>query len=314
MKNEEKFDTVIIGGSYAGLSAAMSLARALQRVLIIDGGNPCNQNTPHSHNFLTQDGVPPAVISGKALEQVLHYPTASITMDTAVAVSGTIDNFEVTTATGLVVESRRILFTTGIKDIMPEIPGFADCWARSVIHCPFCHGYEYKGDDTGLLMNGDAAADHALFINNWAGRLTLFTNGKSSIPAEKAKLLSNRNIQIVEQEVRELTHVEGQLSGIILFDGDKHKLKVLYAIPKFVQHCTIPELLGCNISEQGYIEVDDFKRTSIPGIYAAGDNTTQMRSVSGSVAAGTMAGALMSKDLIMSNNEVTSTPDAALTD
>jgi thioredoxin reductase len=294
MKEDKKFDAVIIGGSYAGLSAAMSMGRALRNVLIIDSGHPCNKQTPHSHNFLTQDGSTPAFIAETALNQVLAYPTVKFTNDTVLDVTGSDNEFQVTTVSGTVVQARKLLFATGIKDIMPAIEGLSACWGISVIHCPYCHGYEYRGRHTGILVNGEMAVEFAGLISNWTDKLTVFTNGTSTIPAG----LIRENIRIVEKEIERIHHTNGQMEYLIFTDGSTQQLDALYARLPFVQHTTIPASMGCKMTELGYIEVTEFKKTSVPGIFAAGDNTTFMRSVAGAVAAGTIAGAIIVKELL----------------
>ena len=128
MKQSTDFDAIIVGGSYAGLAAAMALGRALRKVLVIDGGNPCNKQTPHSHNFLTNDGKTPKEIAGLAKQQVRMYGTVSFLNDLATAGIRTKSGFEIQTQTGEVFTSKKLLFATGIKDIMPPIPGFAESW------------------------------------------------------------------------------------------------------------------------------------------------------------------------------------------
>jgi thioredoxin reductase len=299
MNNPDKYDAIIIGGSYAGLSAGLSMGRALQNVLIIDSGAPCNRQTPHSHNFLTRDGEIPATISKIGLSEVLKYETVSFLSAVAETATGSDGNFSLTASNGSVFNASKLLFATGITDIMPAIAGFSDCWGISVIHCPYCHGYEYKNQKTGVLMNGDAGAEHAAFIRNWSDDLTVFTNGKSTISAEKLALLSRLKINLVEEEIEGILHESGQLHHLLLTDGRKIPLDALYARLPFQQHTNIPVSLGCKLTEQGYLDVDGFTKTSMPGIFAAGDNTTPMRSVSGAVAAGTFAGAMMSRELIM---------------
>lgn len=298
MTEHKNFDVIIIGGSYAGLSAAMSLGRALMQVLIIDGGEPCNKQTPYSHNFITQDGTPPAEIAHLAKAQVLKYEAVRFHKGFAVNGIQTETGFEITTASGEVFVGRKLIFATGVKDVMPNIRGFSACWGISAIHCPYCHGYEYKKAKTGILLNGDMARDYALFIQNWAGKLMIFTNGKSTIPAEQQVLLGDHHIPVIEKEIQEIIHTDGRLEQIVFTDNSKQDLEALYAHLPIVQHSTIPAMLGCKISEQGYIEVDEFKQTSKAGVYAAGDNTTPMRSVSAAVAAGTLAGVFASKQLI----------------
>jgi thioredoxin reductase len=157
MKEQSQFDVLIIGGSYAGLSAAMALARAMRKVLIVDSGKPCNRQTPQSHNLITQDGATPAQIAAIAKEQVLAYPTVQFKNDMVTTISGSNNAFIIETAVGEKVRAGRVLFAAGIRDIMPPIDGFEACWGISVIHCPYCHGYEYRNEITGVLGNGKAA-------------------------------------------------------------------------------------------------------------------------------------------------------------
>ncbi|WP_345948145.1 NAD(P)/FAD-dependent oxidoreductase [Mucilaginibacter sp. PAMB04274] len=300
--DNNNYDVVIIGGSYAGLSAALALGRALFNVLIIDSGRPCNQQTPHSHNFLTQDGVEPAVIAEKALKQVLIYPGVNLLADKVISVAGTDGRFDVMTEGGEAVHAKKLLFATGVRDIMPDIPGLAECWGISVIHCPYCHGYEYTGVATGLLANGDEAADHAAFLGNWTDNLTVYTNGESVISLDKQQMLANLQVKIVETPVQHLKHNSGKLESVILANGSEIPISALYVRLPFEQHTPVLENIGCRLTKQGYIEVDETRQTSVAGIYAAGDNMSPMRSVSGAVASGTMAGVFISRQLITERN------------
>lgn len=299
MQNNVKYDVAIIGGSYAGLSAAMALGRAIRKVLVIDSGNPCNRQTPHSHNFLTQDGHSPAEIALIAKSQVLAYPTVDVLEDEVIAVKGDNNSYEVLLKSSNLIQAKKVLFATGVKDQMPLIPGFAECWGISIIHCPYCHGYEYKGQETGILMNGDMAFETGRLISNWTDKLTIFTNGSSSIGIEHRAQLSALRIHIVEKTVEKIAHSKGHLSHIVFTDGSTCMLEALYARPSFEQHCQIPLELGCAINDMGYLQVDDFQQTTVPGIYAAGDNATMYRAVSNAVAAGTKAGAFINHELIL---------------
>lgn len=298
MKEEKQYDVVIIGGSYAGLSAAMTLGRGIKNVLIVDNGKPCNQQTPHSHNFLTQDGNTPAAIAELAKTQVMNYPTIKFKNDLVVAAEGENNNFLITLAEGGTITAKKILFSTGVKDKMPAIKGLAECWGISVIHCPYCHGYEYKGQRTGVFANGEMAFEFGRLISNWAAELTIFTNGESTIADANSLQLSNNGIQIVEKELVEIKHTDGYLNELVFADGSTRQLDALYAKLPFEQHCTIPGLMGCKIDEAGYIIVDPLQKTSVAGIYAAGDNTTRMRSVSTAAASGNLAGAMLNNELV----------------
>lgn len=298
MNDAEAVDVLIIGGSYAGLSAALALGRALRQVVVLDSGQPCNRQTPHSHNFLTQDGSTPSAIAAVAREQVLAYPTVQLRQDAAVAATGENNSFTVTTASGTVLHARKLLFASGIRDIMPALPGFAECWGISAIHCPYCHGYEYREQPTGILANGDVAAEMGLLIRNWTNKLTIFTNGSATLQPEQRQRLADRGIAVEEAPVQQLGHQNGYLAHLDLADGRTVPLAALYARLPFEQHCALPQALGCAHSEMGYVAVDNFQKTSLPGIYAAGDATSPMRAVAAVVAAGMMAGAMLNRELI----------------
>ncbi|GAA4307202.1 NAD(P)/FAD-dependent oxidoreductase [Compostibacter hankyongensis] len=298
MSNQDSFEVIILGGSYAGLSAAMSLGRALRRVLIIDSDKPCNRQTPHSHNFITQDGKAPAAITLSAREQVLAYDTVKFHHDLAVkGISGP-DGFEIVTGSGRSFFAKKLLFATGIKDLMPDIDQFSACWGISVIHCPYCHGYEYRHEKTGILANGDSAFEMAKLISNWTKDLTVFTNGAPDFTPGQIEKLKSRNIPVVSTLVRGLEHTDGHLRSIIFEDGSQAAASALYARLPFEQHCDIPAQLGCVLSEQGYLKVDAMQKTTVPGIWACGDGTSPMRSVANAVYTGSFAGAVINKELI----------------
>lgn len=298
MSVSNSYEIIVIGGSYAGLSAAMTLGRSLRRVLIIDSGMPCNRQTPHSHNFITQDGAAPAEIAAKAREQVLNYPTISWLSGTAVKASKETDGFTVETQNGENFQAKKILFATGIVDIMPEIEGFQECWGISVLHCPYCHGYEVRNRRLGVFANGESALEFCRHLYNWSNKLTLFTNGPSQISETDLEHLRALHITINEHPIQKIRHSSGKLTEMELTDGSAVSLDALFAKVDFRQHCDLPRHLGCSYTEHDFLITDDFQRTTIPGIYAAGDCATYFRSVAAAVAAGNKAGAIINRELI----------------
>ena len=292
------YEVIIIGGSYSGLSAAMALGRSLRRVLIIDSGLPCNRQTPHSHNFLTQDGKTPKEISKVAKQQLEQYNTIKFHSGLAVRGIKTEDGFEITCQTGEIFTAKKLIFATGVKDKMPDIPGFTECWGISVIHCPYCHGYEVKGEVMGILANGDFAAHYGQLIHHWTKDLTIFTNGKSTLTPEQTAKIKKHNIQIIEKEINFLYHENGHVQHIAFKDQSTVSLKAIYSRPDFEQHCKIPEMLGCELTEQGFLKVDMFQITNVPNVFACGDNTSPMRSVANAVATGNMTGVVVNNTMI----------------
>jgi len=297
MEKTVQFDVIIIGGSYSGLSAAMALGRALRKTLIIDGGKPCNRQTPHSHNFITHDGKAPREIADTAREQVLRYDTVSLVNDTVINVVKTDHTFTVNTHDNT-YKAKKLVLATGVTDVVPAIEGFAECWGISVVHCPYCHGYEVRHQKTGIFANGPAAFEYARLISNWTKDLTLFTNGPATLGPEQRGQIAKHNIAIVETPVTRIEHQRGYIQHLILADGNHMPLKALYAgIPKG-QSTSIPVDLGCELTEHGLLKVDMMQRTSVTGVYACGDNSAMARSVASAVATGNMAGAALNKEMI----------------
>lgn len=299
MKPENQFDVIIVGGSYSGLAAAMALGRALKKVLVIDAGNPCNRQTPYSHNFLTHDGETPAAIAASAKLQVAQYETIRFLQGTVVSGAKVDIGFEVVVETGENFVAQKLIFATGIKDRLPEIEGFSECWGISVLHCPYCHGYEVRNEKTGILGNGDAGFDFSRLISNWTKDLTLFTNGKSELSEAQSAQLSLHQIDIIEKEISAISHDNGYIQKVIFKDGSEYPVSALYAPSPFEQHCKIPEILGCELTEDGYLKVDQFQETTVKGIFATGDNASRMRTVANAVAMGTSVGISVSKQLIL---------------
>lgn len=295
---QKHFEVIIIGGSYSGLSAAMSLGRSLRQVLVIDSGLPCNRQTPHSHNFITQDGEKPAVISAKAKLQVDIYKTVQFYNGLAVKAFKTENGFEIETESGAIFSSRKVLFATGVKDLLLEIDGFAACWGITILHCPYCHGYEVKNEKTAIIANGEMGFEYAKLISNWTKDLRLCTNGKSELTSEQTQTLKSHGVLILEEEIESFEHHEGYIKNIIFKNGERVEVKAIYARPPFEQHCPIPKTLGCDNNEQGLLKVDAMQKTNIPGIFASGDCTTPMRSVAIAVSTGSFAGAVINKELI----------------
>lgn len=298
MKDKNQFDVIIIGGSYAGLATAMALGRALRSVLIIDSGKPCNRQTPHSHNFLTQDGKAPKEIATLAKQQVVAYDTVRFFDGIATKGLQTSNGFEIQTETGDKFSATKLVFATGIKDVMPEIAGFSECWGISVLHCPYCHGYQVKNEITGILGNGEYGFEFSKLISNWTKKLTLFTNGASTLTSEQITKLEKHSIEIVEKEIKELEHVNGQLKNILFKDGSTQTVKAIYIKLPFEQNCTVAEQLGCELTEDGYIKIDAAHKTTTKDVFACGDNATRLRTVANAVAMGTFTGMTVNKELI----------------
>ena len=297
MNREILYDVIIIGGSYAGLSAAMALGRSMRSVLIIDSGKPCNNTSPAAHNLLGYDGCSPALLNSLSREQVLKYPTIMLTEATAVRASGIAGRFNIETEDGQTFISKKLLFATGIYDEMPAIEGFADCWGVSVLHCPYCHGFEIKGEKTAIIASGNSAFEFAEMISHWTNDLCILTNGPSGLDDEQQELLWHKKIVVNESEIVRLEHQQGYLDCIVLRDGTQIAARAAYSRPFMKQQSELPAEMGCEFHSI-HIQVDHYQRTSVPGVFAAGDNCSALRSLSNAISAGSIAGAYMNKELV----------------
>lgn len=301
MELKPLYDVIIIGGSYAGLSAAMALGRSLKNTLIIDNGIPCNRQTPHSHNFITQDGEKPKVIAERAREQVAQYKSIEFLNAKAIKGKKLEGKFEIQTEEGDKIFAKKLIFATGIKDLLPEIKGFTACWGISVIHCPYCHGYEFKGKKTAIMIDNEKAFHIAQLVNNLTDNITILTSGKKYFSDVQLQKLKDHHIDIIDKEVLEIVHHLGNVNAVTFTDGSQVPFDAIYASVPFIQHSQIPQELGCELNEQGYIKTDSFQMTNIEGVFACGDNTSPMRSVANAVAAGNLTGAMVNYILTEEN-------------
>jgi len=297
LSNQKLYDTIIVGGSYAGLSAAMTLGRSLRNVLIIDSGNPCNKQTPHSHNFLTRDGVPPGEIAKIAREEVAKYPT--IEFYNGFAVNGTkiSEGFMIKTSDRNSFKGKKLIFATGILDSLHDIKGFAECWGISVIHCPYCHGYEVRNKKTAILADGDRLVYFTSLIKNLTDDVTLITSEINASNADNIAILQRNGVKIIEKKILEIQHHNGYIEKVIFSDGTAESFEAMYAPVPFRQHSGIPEELGCELTDIGLIKIDESHKTTVDSVYAVGDNSNPLRSVSLAVSSGSVAGVKINGEL-----------------
>jgi len=299
MKEEQPFDVIIIGGSYAGLSAAIALGRAIRNVLIIDNGDPCNKNAPQAHNFITWDGAVPATIIEKAKEDVLKYSTIKFLKGTVKHADRLASGFAVMTENGEKFRTKKLLFATGVSENFPDIKNIAECWGISVLHCPYCHGYEVKDKRTGILVDGTNAVEECIILKNWTKEVVLFTNGGNSLTNHQKNQLERYGIEVIAKKIDHIEHKNGNIETIHFVDGSQSNIPVIYAKLSIRQHCDIPKELGCRITASGHIKVNAKKKTTVSGVFAAGDNSNTYRTISVATASGTMAGMMINGELIL---------------
>lgn len=293
-------DVAIIGASFAGLAAALYLARGRRSVCIIDAGSPRNRFAAHAHGFLSQDGSPPPAILAAARVQVTAYPTVKLVEGTAAAAERRADAFSVTTAAGETIECARLVLAFGISDELPAIPGLAERWGASVIHCPYCHGFEFAGERLGVLYLAPRSVHQAMLIAEW-GPTTLYLNGAPEPEPEALDELRRRGVGIEPAPVTALIGEGRRLAAIELADARRSDLAALYIGPPTHLNSDIGASLGCETEEGAFgplIRTDAQKMTTAPGVFAAGDITRSAHNATFAAADGVMAGMAVHRSLV----------------
>jgi thioredoxin reductase len=292
------YDVIVIGGSYAGMAAALQLLRARRSVLIVDAGKRRNRTATHSHGFLGQDGVDPAALARMARMQVMAYPTLTWVDGEAERVTGAKDAFQVE-CSGQSYMGRRILFATGVLDRLPEIPGLQERWGRRVFHCPYCHGYELNQGTIGVIATGPMSIHQAQLVAEW-GNTTFFANAALEIEQASADELASRGIRVEPTSIRA---IEGD-AEVVLVDGRRQAFAGLFTAPRNAPATPVAEQLGCEMAETPFgtqIWTSDNKETSVPGAFACGDVARMPHSLSLAVADGAWAGAQLHRSLVWPN-------------
>ncbi|MCY7342752.1 MAG: NAD(P)/FAD-dependent oxidoreductase [Pseudonocardia sp.] len=265
------YDVVVVGGGPAGLSAAVVLGRQRRRVLVVDAGEPRNARAAEMHMYLGRDGGSPAALLVDGRAEVDAYPTVERRIGRVVSVEGETDGFDVELVGAGRESARRLLLATGQMDTPADVPGLGERWGTSVFHCPFCHGYETTGKTLAVLGNGVGAMLAAYVRDRFSDDVVLCTNGPSTLPPPVAELLPARGISVVETP---LTAVEGELDGLTLrfADGSSLARDAVYHRAPTHQSADLAAQLGAELLPDGCVQVDEFGRTTVAGVFAAGDS------------------------------------------
>ncbi|VWD46288.1 putative pyridine nucleotide-disulfide oxidoreductase [Burkholderia contaminans] len=295
-------DVIIIGGSFAGLAAALQLGRARRNVTVLDTGRPRNRFAGHSHGLLGHDHKPPLDILDEARQQLSRYPTIRLVNARAESVTGAIDDFCVVTDDHESLSARRLILSYGVADQIPDVPGFAESWGTSIVPCPYCDGFEVADQHWGLVWSSPQSHQSARLFRDWTDKLTVFADGHDIAPDIQADL-ARRNIPVVEGRIVEIAHHNGRIATVNL-DTRRHvAVDVLFAHPRNKPSASLHESLGLATVDTPtgiVLKVDDRRQTSMPGIYAAGDLATPfLPSVTQASSQGAMAGIFAQQSMLV---------------
>ncbi|WP_348748187.1 NAD(P)/FAD-dependent oxidoreductase [Pseudomonas rhodesiae] len=295
-------DVIIIGGSFAGLAAALQLGRARRKVTVLDTGLPRNRFAKHSHGLLGHDHKPPQEILAEARQQLARYPTVSLVTARAENISGTIDDFSILTGDGESHRARRLILSYGVVDQMPELPGFAEGWGTSIVPCPYCDGFEAAGRHWGLVWSGPPSHNYVKLYHDWTDTLTVFANGHD-IPPDIRADLAHRGNPVVDGRITEIEHNESHNTTVRLDAGPSVAVDILFAHPRNKPSARLHESLGLATVDTPLgiaLKVDERRETTVPGVYAAGDLANPlMASVSTASWQGVMAGIFAQQSMLV---------------
>ena len=297
-----RYDVVIVGGGAAGLSAATTLSRALRSVLVIDSGTPRNAPAAGVHGYLSRDGMNPRELLSIGRSEVLSYGGTVIDGE-AVSARRTPGGFDVVLGDARKFTGRRLLVTTGLTDGLPPIDGLREQWGEGVVHCPYCHGWEIRGQRIGVLGTGPLSVHQALLFRQWSPDVTLFLNDTVEPTDEEWDKLAAWSITVVDGAVASVDAVDGALTGLTLRQGSSFDVQALAVGTRMEARSSLLESLGLSsqVHPSGagrFIETDAMGATGVPGVYAAGNVSNLMAQVITAAAEGVMAGAGINADLI----------------
>lgn len=288
-------DAIVVGGSFAGLSAALQLARARRRVAVVDAGQRRNRFAAASHGFLGQDGRAPEAIVADARAQLLAYPSVRWLAQSASGAARTEGGFEVATP-GEALRAKRLVIATGVVDELPAVEGLAQRWGRSVFHCPYCHGYELGGAPIGVLATGPMSLHHALLLPDW-GPVTLFLNGAFEPDEAQHRRLAERGVSVEGARVARITGV----ATVELEDGRRVSLAGLFTLARTRPASALAQQVGCALDEGPtgpFVRRNELMETTVAGVFACGDTARMFGNVALAVADGAMAGAAAHRSLV----------------
>jgi thioredoxin reductase len=290
----DKYDVVIAGGGAAGLSAALVLGRARRRVAVVDSGEPRNARAAALHGFLSRDGMAPADLLTAGRREVAGYGVELIEDKVLAAEPG----FTVRLAGGRTLETRQLIVTTGLRDELPDIPGLAERWGTDVVVCPYCHGYEVRDQPLGVIASGPMAAMKALLVRNWSADVVLFPGPDPLGEITADERLAARGIEVVPGEIARVVVAGDRLTGVEV-GGRFVPRSAIFVNPTFVPADGLLTSLGCETDDEGWVRTDAAGRTSVPGVWAAGNVVDPHSQLITAAGAGSYTAAQLNNELVL---------------
>lgn len=297
----ERYDVVVVGGGAAGLSAALVLGRSRRTTLVVDAGAPRNAPAAHMQGYLSRDGMSPAEFLATGQREIAAYGVERTAGDVVGAVPDGSGGLVVSLADGRTVLARRLVVTTGLVDELPPFDGVAERWGRDVLHCPYCHGWEVRDRAFGVVAHPVLGAHQALLVTQWSDDVVFFPHTYDAVGEEDRRRLAAAGVRTVEGEVAGLVVEDDRLTGVRMADGRVVERSVVFVGPAFVPRDGLLRALGAAAEETPmgtFTTVDATGRTSVPGVWAAGNAVGAAEQVVNAASGGYRAGVAVNMDLL----------------
>ncbi|WP_227935115.1 NAD(P)/FAD-dependent oxidoreductase [Alkalihalobacillus deserti] len=297
--DQRTVDVVIVGGGPGGLSAALVLGRSRRSVVLIDSGHPRNEVTYESHGFLTRDGIKPFELRELAHEQMKTYPNVTIVSDLVEGVVNEQKQFKTTTQTGSVYYSRKVIFATGLKEDIPDIPGLDQVYGKSVFSCPYCDAWEHCDQAIAMIGNKQDLIHYIRLIYNWSKDLIVATNGPAKLTEKEKQELSQHKVRLIETPIKEVISKDGFLEQIVFNDGETIYREAGFIVDTGAEQATmLPRELGIKLNDKHGFETKEHGKTSIDGLFIIGDAAKRFTGLMGAASEGYETGVYMNKEFV----------------
>lgn len=291
------YDVLVVGGGAAGLSAALVLSRARRSVVIVDAGSPRNAPAAHMQGFLSRDGMPPADLLAVGREEVTGYGATIVDGTVRELVRCEAGGFQALLADGQRLKARQVLVSTGLHDELPDIPGLRERWAKDVLHCPYCHGWEVRDQPLGVLWHGPDTVRYAHIVRQWTHDLVLFAPHGVLTAQDRSQLVA-RAIGVVEGDIDHIAIEDDTLHGVAMSDDRVIPRQALFVPPKFIPQSDLLAGVGCELDEHGWVTTGANGATTVPGLWVAGNVANARAQVLTAAGEGSAAAIAINNDLV----------------
>ena len=304
-------DVIIVGGGPAGLSAALILGRACRSAIVFDTGRPRQAASKSMHGFLSREGINPLDFLRIGREDLKAFDNVRVADAEVTAARRLADGFEVTVAGGREYRSRKLLIATGVTDNVPKVPGLEAMYGTSVFHCPFCDGWEFRGQPIAVYGRGKRGYGLAIELLGWTHDLVLCTDGPAGLTGHQQAELARHGITVRGDRIIRLEGTGGQLARVVFDAGDTLVRRALFFTTGQHQTSALARSLGCEFNRKGTVRTGRYESTNIPGLFVAGDASREVQWVIVAAAEGAAAAFAMTQDLLADERRV---PQASLAD